>query len=129
MSTDTTTAEHELLNEIAEAERAVARKEAVVNDLKEQMKIAKEEYEGAVYKLREICRQQANDEDRPLLKDDQDAFTEEIASEFDKRGILAKDGGIKEVTLSVNGRNPVVMTADKAVDTILSDATKKLKKK
>lgn len=97
MTIQTTTTEQELLNEIAEAERKVASKEAVVNDLKEQMKIAKEEYEGAVYKLREICRQQSNDADRPLLNG---ALSEAIEELRPKEG-----SGIESVTISAGGKS------------------------
>lgn len=97
MTIETTTDEHETLIKIAEAERKVAAKEAVVNDLKEQMKFAKEEYEGAVYKLRELCRQQENDANRPLLDGELADAIENLRP--------AEDSGIESVTISAGGKS------------------------
>ena len=108
MTIQTTTTEQELLSEIAESERTVAEKESVVNDLKEQMKLAKEEYEGAVYKLRSLCRQQENDADRPLLNGD-------------NGGIL--DRNDIDITLSAPGLEPVTVTGKQ-----FSERTKAIKK-
>ncbi len=107
MTIVTTTDEHELLIEISNAEKVVASKEAIVNDLKEQMKEAKEEYEVAVDKLRRLCRQQENDADRPLLKD---------------------DGGIESVTLSVPGTQSVTLKP-KDFEKIANNAKKSLRNK
>lgn len=67
METEAVSEDQETLRTITEAERKVAKKEAALNALKEDMKIAREEFDGAVEKLRALCRQQANDASRPLL--------------------------------------------------------------
>lgn len=56
-----------LLREIAAQEEVVAGRERVVDDLKGQLKEAKDDYEDAVLCLRHLCRAKANDDDRPLL--------------------------------------------------------------
>lgn len=118
MTIESTTDEHELLSEISNAERKVAEKESVVNDLKEQMKIAKEDYEIAVSKLRVLCRQQSNDADRPLFKDD-------AVAELGK--VVASNGsGIDSVTLSVPGKKSVTITKQMAKNA--ASAAKKLRK-
>lgn len=110
MTIQETTDQEELLTEIARQERNVAAKEAVVNDLKEQMKEAKEDYEDAVFKLRRLCRQEANDADRPLLN-----------------GNNGNGDGIESVTLSSPGRDSVTLTG-KEFGTV-AKAAKKLRGK
>lgn len=67
----------DLLARIYNAERVCRQKEAVVDDLKEELKLAKAELEGAVLKLRKLCSQVQSDEEymanRPLLQQQEKA--------------------------------------------------------
>ena len=71
----------DILNQISNAEMKVRAREAVVNDLKEQLKEAKSMYDAAVSQLRKLCSQQKNDENRPLLDQDDSVGQGEVDSE------------------------------------------------
>ena len=58
----------DMLVKISNAELDCREKEAKVEDCKEDLKCAKASYDVAVSRLRKLASQQANDEDRPLLK-------------------------------------------------------------
>lgn len=63
--------DNDLLAQIYNAERVCRQKEAVVDELKEDLKAAKAELEGAVLKLRKLCSKQSDEEymaARPLLQ-------------------------------------------------------------
>ncbi len=57
----------DLLDQISNAERECAEAEAVVNELKEDLKAAKKRYDARVDRLRSLARQSTYDADRPLL--------------------------------------------------------------
>jgi len=58
----------DMLAKISNAELDCRAEEAHVEDCKADLKCAKASYDVAVSRLRKLCSQQANDEDRPLLK-------------------------------------------------------------
>jgi hypothetical protein len=76
-----------LLDEISKAEQECAYREGIVNELKEELKGAKKEYDGAVLKLRRLARGAVNDSRRPLFSGTATAFnstaSESVASQED----------------------------------------------
>lgn len=65
-------AENQLI-EIENAERDCRRCESILDERKDELKVAREAYESSVYRLRELCSAGINDDDRPLLSEDEDA--------------------------------------------------------
>ena len=85
----------DMLAKISNAELDCREKEAHVENCKEDLKCAKASYDVAVSRLRKLASQQANDENRPLLKQlDSDSEDTSKGWEAEKISVLWSDDPI-----------------------------------